>query len=82
MDSMNEHLKEIDSQYRVVGVTPSKPIPVDNKNNVCYKEGCGKSATYRTNFACTEKLMCDTHANIFKRKNESLPNDLWYCKKL
>ena len=83
MESMNEHLKEIGSQSRIIAVTPGTVVSAaDKKNNICYKAGCGKSATHIGNFACSEKLMCDTHTDIFKQKNGQLPADLWYCKKL
>jgi hypothetical protein len=55
------------------------------QNNLCTKckeENLNVTATYKSNFVGTHKLLCDKHAENFKRKNSQLPTDLASIQKL
>lgn len=41
-----------------------------------------KKATYFANAWGKEKYLCDECAKRFKFKNQDIPNDLWFCKKI
>lgn len=43
---------------------------------------CDKPAKYKSTFIGREKLVCKDHAEEAKRKNSSLPPDLWNLKKI
>jgi len=82
MDSLNKHAAEIGSDKKIIcsfGSEKTKTVtPAEKEANVCDK--CGKAATHLSNYLAREKLLCDEHAEVFRRKNGGLPQDLWFCK--
>jgi len=70
---------------RIIYSRETKLTEDELQKNLCTKcreENMNVTATYRSNFVGTQKLLCDNHAENFKRKNSQLPKDLASIQKL
>ena len=79
MDSLNQHAQECGSPFKIVAISGDTHEPQKDPSR-CKK--CGGEATFFANFMGQEKYLCTSCAKRFMLKNESLPNDLWFCKKI
>ena len=80
-ERLNQHLKEIGSDKKILFVSSEVALTDEQiATRLCTK--CNKPATHIASFNFTEKLLCDEHADICRRKNQYLPADLWFCKLL
>lgn len=83
MDSLNNHAQSIGSTARIISMSGGRVLSdAEKQANLCTKPGCGKVATHFSNQWGTEKLLCDEHAARCMEKNQNLPADLWFCKRM
>ena len=81
--SINEHCKEIEARIVYLSNPDNKTISKEEINsNTCSKNECEKPVKYFANFLGNEKLLCNNHGTIFMRKNDALPDSMWFCKEL
>lgn len=79
MESLQKHCEQIGDPYKILSISHETIVGEEERNKKkCVK--CDKTAKYFCNFIGTEKILCEEHALIFKRKNSSLPADMWFCK--
>mgnify|MGYP000339060011 CR=1 FL=1 len=81
MDSLQKHAEEVGSSFKIIGISHETIISKEEKEKgKCSK--CDNEAKYFCNFIGKEKLLCEEHATIFRRKNSELPKDMWFCNEL
>jgi hypothetical protein len=75
MESLQEVQKE---ETKIITIVGEKTVDKTIKDPMCSK--CPtKKATYFANAWGKEKYLC---AKRFKFKNQDIPHDLWFCRKI